>query len=266
MIRSYLINRSELENIRYSEEMLSQGRRDKIARIKREDDKQLSACAELLLIYALGRHEMEYTLPLSIEEDDRSKLRFTDIPMYFNMSHASDYAVCTLSDRPIGVDIEYFRVRELLNPDKILHPDEVRLMAYVSNPNEKKKFFYECWVAKESYLKNLGIGLIVRPSEFLVKNETLKIREEDFSKLKGNHSSKVKFAAAEEPQEKDTTLTENLSYLEQRYVHVFQPGEIRGTDWKFDAGYRMAVCSMEKDEDNIARLIHADDINAILER
>lgn len=264
MIRTYLINRNELENISYNEDILSPGRREKIARVKRDDDKQLSACVELLLIYALKKNGMDIKLPLSIEEDERKKLTLMDLPVYFNMSHASDYAACTLSDSPIGVDLEYFRVKELINPEKILHPDEARLMAYVSNPNEKKKFFYECWVAKESYLKNLGIGLIVRPSEFMVSKDRLVIRDEDFSKFKGNHSSQLTFKHGEAPKGTDSTLFDNLSYLEQRYVHVFEPGEIRGTDWKFDSGYRMAVCSMQKDPDNIARLIHADDINEIL--
>lgn len=264
MIRTYLINKNELESIKYDENILSPGRREKIAKVKRDDDKQLSACVELLLIYALRKYGLEFQLPLDIEEDERKKLCLKDIPMYFNMSHASDYAACTLSDRPIGVDLEYFRVKEIINPEKMLHPDEARLLAYVSNPNEKKKFFYECWVAKESYLKNLGIGLIVRPSEFLVNKDRLVIRDEDFSKFKGNHSSQLKFKHGEAPKGSDSTLFENLSYLEQRYVHVFEPGEIRGTDWKFDSGYRMAVCSMEKDNDNIARLITAADINEIL--
>ncbi|MCF0228657.1 MAG: 4'-phosphopantetheinyl transferase superfamily protein [Parasporobacterium sp.] len=264
MIRSYLINRNELEKINYSEDILSTGRKEKIAKIKREDDKQLSACAELLLIYGLRKQLQEVSLPLSIEEDDRNKLILKDIPLYFNISHASEYAVCSISDRPIGVDIEYFRVRELIHPEKILHPEEVKLMGFVTNQNEKKKFFYECWVQKESYLKNLGIGLIVRPGEFRVHEDRLVIRDEDFSKLKGKHSGKISFSLGEAPKGKDNTLAENLSYLEQRYVHLFEPGEIRGTDWKFDAGYRMAVCSMEKDDDNTARLIHAEDINEVL--
>lgn len=264
MIRTYLINKSELEKINYSEDILSRGRREKIAKTKREDDKQLSACAELLLIYALKKQLGQVALPLNIEEDDRSKLQLTDIPYFFNISHANEYAVCSLSDKPIGVDIEYFRVRELSHTDRMLHLEEAQMLAFISNPNEKKKYFYECWVAKESYLKNLGIGLIVRPGDFMVREDRLLIGKEDFSDVKGNHSVKVTIKETPEKKSSDNTLNENLNYLEKRYVHVLEPGEVRGTDWKFDAGYRMAVCSMEKDPDSIARLIHAEDINAVL--
>ena len=324
MIRTYLINKNEIDKIDYSEELLSADRRSKIGRLKREDDRKLSACAELLLIYALKKQAVDISLPLNIEADERSKLRLADIPIFFNYSHANEYAACSISDAPIGVDIEYFRVRELLHADRILHPDEYNLLAFISNPNEKKKYFYECWVAKESYLKNLGIGLIVRPRDFVVHEDQLKIGNEEITQLKGHHTLKAAVAdAAKEvgaantadsaarpgaantadgaarpgaantadgaaragaantadgatrpgdantgsgseksPEEKpDTTLSDNLSYLEKRYVHVLEPGEVRGTDWKFDAGYRIAVCSMEKDNDSIARLVTAKDIN-----
>ena len=272
MIRTYLFQREELEKVTYTQEQLSQNRRDKIARLKREEDQQLSACAELLLIYSTKQFleeqassdpekrkaAAEITLPLDLIEDERSKLQFSKIPVYFNLSHTRDYAACTVADVSVGVDIEYFKVKELMHPDRMLHPEEARLLAFISNPAEKKKYFYECWVSKESYLKNLGIGLIVRPRDFMVHEDTLMIGDQDISRLKGHHS------AAGNLTGETGTLAENLSYLEPRYVHVLEPGEIRGTDWKFDAGYRVAVCSMQKDPDHIARLIHAEDINQAL--
>ncbi|MBQ9031335.1 MAG: 4'-phosphopantetheinyl transferase superfamily protein [Parasporobacterium sp.] len=263
MIRTYLINKEELADIQYKEELFSPQRRQKIESSKRQEDKDLSACAELLLIYGLSRAG-RVELPLNIEENERKKLQLPGSSWHFNLSHAKDYAVCTVADAPVGVDIESFRVRELMSPERMLHPEEARLLAYISNSNEKKKYFYECWVAKESYLKNLGIGLIVRPRDFLVREERLVIRDEEYQARKGHHARSA--VQVQEPAGSgDTTLSDNLSYLEPRYVHVFEPGEIRGTDWKFDAGYRVAVCSMDKDPDHTARLIHAADINQALE-
>ena len=146
----------------------------------------------------------------------------------------------------------------------MLHPEEAAMLSYISNPNEKKKFFYECWVAKESYLKNLGIGLIVHPRDFLVNEDRLVIINQDFSQLKGHHGINIQASFEELAKKGDTTLQENLSLLEKRYVHVFEPGQVRGTDWKFDAGYRMAICSMEKDPDSTARELKAQDINSVL--
>ena len=265
MIRTYLFSKTELEQVPYAQEILSEERRQKNEKLKREDDRQLSVCAELLLIYALRKEQPDTALPLPIQKDEKGKPFLEGSGWHFNLSHAKDFAMCSLSDQPIGADIESFRVKEILYAEKILHPEEAKLMAYISNSNEKKKYFYECWVAKESYLKNLGIGLMVRPSDFLVSEDELMIRDMKITKPRGSHKQ-IRLPAEEAAREKgkDTTLTDNLAMLEKRYVHVFTPGEIRGTDWKFDANYRCAVCSMKKDPDHVARQIHAADLKGIL--
>jgi len=263
MIRTYVFHKDELKEVPYRLELFSKERLEKIEKLKREEAKELSVCAELLLIYAL-RHEIpDLKLPLPVEKDERGKLFLKDSPLQFNLSHGKDYVACAVSDQPVGIDIESFKVRELMYPEKILHPEEARLMAYISNSNEKKKYFFECWVAKESYLKNLGIGLMVRPSDFLVNEDELMIRDVKITKPRGSHKQ-IQLPADDAGKKGDTTLRDNLALLERRYVHVFTPGEIRGTDWKFDANYRCAVCSMQKDPDHIARQVHADDLNAAL--
>ncbi len=264
MIRTYLFHKDELTQVPYAPEILSRDRREKIAKLKREDAKELSTCAELLLIYALRSESSDLQLPLSVQRDEKDKPVLADSRWHFNLSHAKDFVACSVSDQPVGVDIEAVKVRELLYPDKILHPEEARLMAYISNANEKKKYFFECWVAKESYLKNLGIGLMVRPSDFMVSEDELMIKDVKITKPKGSHRQ-VPLPAAESVKNGDTTLQDNLALLEKRYVHVFTPGEIRGTDWKFDANYRCAVCSMQKDPDHIARQVHAADLERILQ-
>ena len=65
MIRTYLINRNELSEIPYTQDMLSSDRKEKIEKLKREEDKARSTCAELLLIYAL-KQLGETQLPLPI--------------------------------------------------------------------------------------------------------------------------------------------------------------------------------------------------------
>ena len=248
MIRVYTLNKDELENIEYTDGCFSAGRLSKIDKLKRDEDKNLSRCAELLLIYAAKTAGAEFSLPMSLKEDDNKKL-FFDPPLFFadkrselffNLSHSGDYAACAVSDSPVGIDIEYFRPQEIFSPKRILHPKEFQTMEFISNPREKKKYFYECWVLKESFLKNLGIGLLVRPDNFMIREDTLIVEESDKSDA------------------------ENLKLLEPRYAHAFDSGEVRGSKWKFDAGYKLAVCSQTKDKDLIAREVHAADINSVL--
>lgn len=230
MIKAYILDRNELEKIKYDEAVLSEGRKAKIEKVTHEDDKQLSACVELLLIYALKNLDKEVNLPLEITEEESGNLKLESPvkgyeKIYFNMSHSKDYAACAVSDEPIGIDIETIKTKDVEHAERILHPEEVALLTFVSNPSEKKKYFYECWVSKESYLKNLGCGLSVRPNEFKVEEEKLVTELED---------------------------------LEPRYVHVLKSKEIENADFKFDGDYRLAICSMKK-EDMEAKLLSAAD-------
>lgn len=236
MIRGYLLNRTELENFPISEKVFSEGRLKKIEKMQREEDKQLSASVELLLIYALKQLDTNIKLPLKIAADELGALSL-ETPVegydriYFNLSHSRDYGACVISDKPIGIDIECTKTRPVLNMERILHPDEATLLAFISNPEEKKKYFYECWVMKESYLKNLGCGLTVRPNEFFV--------------------------------EEDKLITD-LKKLDKRYVHAFKSVEVRNSTWKFDASYRMAICSMEKDPDTKVVMLKLEEIESVL--
>lgn len=238
MIRTYLLKRTELENINYSEEIFSADRREKLSKIKFDEDRQLCACVELLLIYALKQLDPAIALPLETSQEKSGKLKLLSSvsgfdQIHFSLSHAKDWAVCTVSDDNVGVDIEYARAKLVARPEKILHPQEYRAYSYITNAQEKQKYFYECWVTKESYLKQLGVGLIVRPSDFMVSEDIL--------------------------------LMKNGAKLKKRYVHLYKSTQIKNSDWKFDSGYRMAVCSRKKDDDSKAAIVNAQDINNALQ-
>ena len=263
MLKVYLLHTDELKDIAINEELFSAQRKEKIEKLKHEDDKQLSRAAELLLIYGLKQIDPEIKLPLNIKVEESGNLilkgaaeatasgeatasaeeaasgeaeqKDTQPPIFFNLSHAKEYAACAISDKPVGIDVECVKTRDVQHMEKILHPQEASILAFVTNPEEKKKFFYECWVTKESYLKNLGCGLSVRPSEFAVNEDKL---EAEKSVLEKHH-------------------------LEQRYVHIYKANEIENADWKFDASYRLAVCTEKKEEDARVRILGKDDIKIV---
>ncbi len=219
MVKAYLLDRNELDKIKYDEAILSKGRKAKIEKCSHEDDKQLSACVELLLIHALKNLDSKIILPLDITEEESGNLLLnTKVEgfekIYFNMSHSKDYAAVAIADAPVGIDIETIKTKEVEHLDKILHEEEMLVLSFITNPLEHKKYFYECWVGKESYLKNLGCGLAVRPNEFRVTEEKL------------------------------ITKLENL---EQRYVHVCKSSEIENADFRFDANYMLAITTMKKE-------------------
>lgn len=239
MLRVYLLHTDELKDLNINEDLFSAQRKEKIERMKHEDDKQLSRAVELLLIYGVMQIDPEIKLPLPVRVEESGNLLLDDtiLPgLFFNLSHAKEYAACAISDQPVGIDVECVKTRDVLHMEKILHPMEASILGFVTNPEEKKKFFYECWVTKESYLKNLGCGLKVRPGEFAVNEDKL---------------------------EAEGSVLEKHG-LKQRYVHIYKAGEIENADWKFDASYRLAVCTQKKEEDATVRILQKDDLQTIL--
>lgn len=237
MLRVYLLHTDELKDLAVNEELFSAQRKEKIERMKHEDDKQLSRAVELLLIYGLKQIDPQISLPLPVRVEESGNLLLEGIqpPLFFNLSHAKEYAACAISDQPVGIDVECVKTRDVLHMEKILHPTEASILGFVTNPEEKKKFFYECWVTKESYLKNLGCGLRVRPNEFAVNEDKLEAEEDVLQK----HG------------------------LQPRYVHIYKANEIENADWKFDASYRLAVCTQKKEEDANVCILQKDDLKLI---
>ncbi|MCI8537367.1 MAG: 4'-phosphopantetheinyl transferase superfamily protein [Oscillospiraceae bacterium] len=75
----------------------------------------------------------------------------------FSLSHAGDWAVCAVSDGPVGVDLERER--------PLRHAVERRLTANEQNelgqlpPEQWASGFFDLWVLKEAALKYTGQGL-----------------------------------------------------------------------------------------------------------
>lgn len=82
--------------------------------------------------------------------------------LFFSLSHSETVAVCAISDREIGIDIEYHRE---MSPDRLLRiakrffaPEEYDAIAEESG-EAAKELFYRIWTAKEAYIKFTGEGM-----------------------------------------------------------------------------------------------------------
>ena len=241
MIRTYLLNIEELEKINFDEGLFSDRRKEIIEKRKPENDKKLAKAAEILLIHALKELDPNVELPLQISEEEKGKpfletkietseeLRkagFRAGKVYFSISHAHEYAAVSISDKEVGCDIEWIKRKAIEKPEKLLYPKEQETIAFITNPMEKQKYFFECWTLKEAYLKQVGTGINVKTSEIYV---------------------------SEDKVESNTIKTK------KRYAHCSKPGEIKNTDWKFDMNYKISVCSMHKDKDTKIAELKAED-------
>ncbi len=121
--------------------------------IMRPQDKRRSLAGLILLrrkiaeIYGVTEYEFTYN------QNGKPLLDFC----YFNISHSGDYVVCSVSDRPVGVDTEVIRDIPFRNDYRLFTLEEV---VYV-NASEKEHNlrFFEVWTKKEAYIKAKGLKL-----------------------------------------------------------------------------------------------------------
>ncbi len=146
--------------------MLSLQRREQVMRYKHEMGRKLCAAAYLLLCQGL-KEIYGIVEPPIFTYGEHGKPEITGHPeIRFNVSHCQVAAICAISNRPIGVDIEHIR-----NPKD-------SLVNYTMNEEESKSImessnrsiaFTRLWTMKEALMKQQGTGIDNRIKEVLME-------------------------------------------------------------------------------------------------
>lgn len=140
--------------------LLHADRRETIFKYRRKEDRCRSVAAGLLLREALLREGISYEHAVFIK-GAKGKPCLSDAAVSFNLSHAGERAVCAVSDRGIGVDVESLsrfagqRHKAQRIANKILNEQEYH--AWEQNCSEEE--LVRIWTKKESCSKLTGEGL-----------------------------------------------------------------------------------------------------------
>lgn len=155
----------KIELIRYYELVpdltifLSPSERDRANRYHFVKDKKRFTICRALLKILLAEHIGITTDEIILDINSNKKPYLSSHPsVFFNVSHAGDYALIGLATSPIGVDIEYinksFDYHEVL--PHIFHKIEID---EVNNNLDKHRTFYKFWTRKEAIVKAIGKGI-----------------------------------------------------------------------------------------------------------
>jgi phosphopantetheinyl transferase len=151
----FITDVSELD-IKKALNLVSQGRIEKINRLKKESAKKLSAGAELLLMYAAREITGREDFDVSYTADKRGKPYFTiEKDLYFSLSHSGSLVSCVISPFETGVDVQYVRKTDIHIVEKYFTKDEQSLIG--SNISE----FTRLWARKEAAAKADGAGIAI---------------------------------------------------------------------------------------------------------
>lgn len=135
--------------------LISPHRRELSRRFVFEKDRRLSAAAG----YFMKRIEEEYGVSVSVDQDGKPQTDRDDV--HFNISHSGGYAVCVISEHPVGVDIEQIGNNNDLAPT-VMMPSELEIFRRMSE-DIRNEVFCRMWTIKESYMKARGKGLSIPP-------------------------------------------------------------------------------------------------------
>ena len=154
---------------------VSEYRRQKVDKMKHQEDKMRSLGAGLLLQKALcdfGIDEKKAVFetnqngkPHILHGDRDSGLP----PLHFNLSHSGDYAMCVIGNNPAGCDVERVRKIDLKIADRFFAPSEIELIKTQPTSEAQINTFFRLWTLKESYIKAEGQGLSMGLNTFSVQ-------------------------------------------------------------------------------------------------
>lgn len=174
MLNLYLADISNLD-IEQDMSLFSDYRKHKIERIKLPLKRKQSIGAELLLMHALKEVMPDISFPLAIKCEDIGKPVFEKLPLYFSLSHSENYAACVISDKAVGLDIEF----DQQNNEKIAERFFLKHEKdWLKSAADKNGVFSKIWTAKESALKLLGTGLSKGLSSIAVYDDCVLVEPE----------------------------------------------------------------------------------------
>ena len=150
---------------------VSDERRKKIDACKMKKDKVRSLAAGLLLQFAWKEHNDKNEKNLTISYDEKGKPVCVNEPTFhFNLSHSGMYAVCAVSNKAVGVDIQQVKKIDLAIAKRFFLPEEYERIQGAL-PMLQAEYFCKIWAGKESYLKYTGLGMKQMMNSFLVDIE-----------------------------------------------------------------------------------------------
>lgn len=136
--------------------LLSEQRREQALRFKHEQGRKTCAAAYLLLCEGL-RKEYGITERPVFEYGEHGKPAIIGHPeIHFNLSHCREAAICVISDRPVGIDIESIREYR----ESLVHytMNDSEVMQIKQSPSPALEFT-RLWTMKEAVLKCSGEGI-----------------------------------------------------------------------------------------------------------
>ena len=143
-------------NLATALEEISEQRREQALKFKHELGQRLCVLAYQLLKRGLKEVYGIDENPLFIYNEYGKPSIAGHPEIFFNLSHCKEAAICVVSDRPVGVDVESVRSFNDSLVCYTMNEDEVR---EIEAAEDRAVAFIRLWTKKEAALKLEGTGI-----------------------------------------------------------------------------------------------------------
>lgn len=151
----YKLNINEMTKSEYDEffNLMTEKKRERVERFKNAEDKKLCVCGEMLAKNAVSRESGIAAADLVFETEKSGKPFCKNADVEFSISHSGEYAVCAVSDRPVGIDIQKIVPYNEKTAERVCSGEEI--VKIIKSQNKSKEFI-KIWTQKEAVLKRDG--------------------------------------------------------------------------------------------------------------
>lgn len=160
----YDIRRMDEAAYQAAHALLPPQRQQRVAAIANEDNRKRTVAAEWLARTELAKRLNMPAEAVLLTVDDDGKPFVEGDPLYCSISHSGAWAVCAISDKPVGVDLEVIRGTQEKYMQRICTSEELHYIRYGDEGCFAR--FFECWTAKEALFKLTGQGPLLALSRF----------------------------------------------------------------------------------------------------
>lgn len=191
MIKIAICNVKDLE-LEKAIKKVSKKRRKKVSKYRFLKDKKLSCGAQLLLNKMLSEEDISSP---EYDEDYYHKPYIINHDIEFNISHSKEIVACALSNKNVGIDIEYVDKNIDLNIAKHYFYDEE--YEKITKSSDKEDEFFKYWVLKESFMKYTSLGFNLELNEFNINieyediNVLLKNKDKTLKQMRKNNNRSI---------------------------------------------------------------------------
>ncbi|MFZ2537517.1 MAG: 4'-phosphopantetheinyl transferase superfamily protein [Oscillospiraceae bacterium] len=137
-----------------------------LSRFRKREDALKKLYGELIIRKVIKQNLCIKDEHIDICRNEYGKPYLNGFPYFhYNISHSGNWVICAVEDFPIGIDIEQITDVDF---DIVTQHFTQQESSYIfSQPvSRQATAFFELWTLKESYIKQIGMGLSIKLSDF----------------------------------------------------------------------------------------------------